>query len=131
MPDSKHTLRQWKQEITGIITNFISEYRLVCKKQFVIKTKSRVKDEKLNDFLDQPIESFFMDTCRKEYYNATIHAVKGCTFDAVMLMLNTSGKLTCNAINTKPINSEEIRTFYVAATRARKLFVLAVPDTVS
>ena len=33
-------------------------------------------------------------------------------------------------INQKEINSEEIRTFYVAATRARKLFVLALPDSV-
>lgn len=46
-----------------------------------------------------------------------------------MLVLNTGGKLTCNAINTKPIDSEEIRTFYVATTRTRKLFVLAVLDT--
>ena len=45
-----------------------------------------------------------------------------------MLIVSSSSKLTENMINTKPINSEEIRTFYVVATRARKLFVLALPD---
>ncbi len=46
------------------------------------------------------------------------------------LLLALNGKLTSNMINKKEIDSEEIRTFYVAATRARKLFVLALPDTI-
>lgn len=33
-------------------------------------------------------------------------------------------------INQKEMNSEEIRTFYVAATRERKFFVLTLLDRV-
>lgn len=129
-----------KKEITSIkdssldvnLKNDLKRYLDVTKSQMlfakVIKTKTRVKDNNLKDFNDQPIKNLFAGSSEEHYTNSTIHSVKGCTFEAVMLIISSSGKLTENMINTKPIDSEEIRTFYVAATRARKLFVLALPD---
>jgi superfamily I DNA/RNA helicase len=111
-----------------ILADFSKDNDIEFKVKDVIKTKTRVKDENLKDFIKQPIKAFFADSSCEDYTNSTIHSVKGCTFEAVMLIINSSGKLTENMINTKPIDSEEIRTFYVAATRARKLFVLALPD---
>lgn len=130
LPEDTVSLKNWKEQIEIILNNFVLKNNIVCKNKIEIKTKVRVKDQNLKDFLEQPINAFFTDSYRKDYLNATIHAVKGCTFDAVMLIINTTGKLTSNMINQKEIDSEEIRTFYVAATRARKLFVLALPDTV-
>lgn len=130
LPDSSLSLKSWKQAIIGVVDNFILENNIQCKNKVEIKTKSRVKDDNLKDFLEKPIEVFFADTYEKEYLSSTIHSVKGCTFDAVLLIISTSGKLTSNMINQKEIDSEEIRTFYVAATRAKKLFMLAIPDTI-
>lgn len=130
LPEAIVPLKEWKQQITDIIKNFITDNCIDCKNEVKVKTKIRVQKEDLKGFLNQPIEAFFADSYKKEYLNATIHAVKGCTFDAVLLIVSSHGKLTSNMINKKEINSEEIRTFYVAATRARKLFVLALPDSV-
>lgn len=130
LPDSTISLKSWKAAINSVVDRFISNNNIKCKNEIEIKTKSRVKDNNLKDFLEQPIEVFFADTYRKDYLSATIHAVKGCTFDAVMLIISTNGKLTSNMINQKEIDTEEIRTFYVAATRAKKLFVLAIPNTI-
>ncbi len=128
LPNSNVTLENWKIIIPQILTNFSQDNDIEFKVNDVIKTKTRVKDENLKDFIKQPIEAFFAGSSHEGYTNSTIHSVKGCTFEAVMLIINSSGKLTENMINTKPIDSEEIRTFYVAATRARKLFVLALPN---
>lgn len=130
LPDSTVPLRVWKIEIDSVIDNFISDYNIKCKNKREIKTKSRVQDKNLKDFMGRPLNVFFADGYSEEYLNTTIHAVKGCTFDAVMLIINTHGKLTSNMLNKKEIDSEEIRTFYVAATRAKKLFVLAIPETI-
>ena len=128
LPSPNISLEDWKNKIPQTLADFSKDNDIEFKVTDVIKTKTRVKDENLKDFIEQPIEAFFAGSSHERYTNSTIHSVKGCTFEAVMLIINSSGKLTENMINTKPIDSEEIRTFYVAATRARKLFVLALPD---
>ncbi|KAF5065487.1 hypothetical protein DSECCO2_273310 [anaerobic digester metagenome] len=130
LPDCQISLKSWKLAIKSVVDKFISNNNIKCKYEVEIKIKSRVRDNSLKDFLEQPVEVFFTDTYKRDYLSATIHAVKGCTFDAVMLIISTNGKLTSNMINQKEIDTEEIRTFYVAATRAKKLFVLAIPDTI-
>lgn len=130
LPDSTLPLKDWNLAINSVVDKFILDNNIKYKNKVEIRIKSRVQDNNLKDFLEQPIEVFFADAYKKEYLSTTIHAVKGCTFDAVMLIINTNGKLTSNMINRKEINTEEIRTFYVAATRAKKLFVLAIPDTI-
>lgn len=130
IPNSMVTLKEWKTSIVDICKKFIKNNNISCKYELDIKVKSRVKNDKLKDFLEQPMHVFFADFYEDDYLSTTIHAVKGRTFDAVMLILSTNGKLTTNMINQKSIDTEEIRTFYVAATRAKKLFVLAIPNTV-
>ena len=128
LPSPEMSLQDWKIKTPQVLTDFSKDNDVEFMVNDAIRTKTRVKDANLKDFLEQPINAFFAGFSHEHYTNSTIHSVKGCTFEAVMLIINRSGKLTENMINTKPINSEEIRTFYVAATRARKLFVLALPD---
>lgn len=130
LPNSTISLKNWNVVINSVVDKFILDNNIKCKNKVEIKIKSRVLDNKLKDFLEQAIDVFFADTYTKDYLSATIHAVKGRTFDAVMLIISTHGKLTSNMLNKKDIDTEEIRTFYVAATRAKKLFVLAIPDTI-
>ena len=128
LPSPEMSLQDWKIKIPQVLTDFSKDNDVEFIVNDAIRTKTRVKDANLKDFLEQPINAFFAGSSYEHYTNSTIHSVKGCTFEAVMLIINSSGKLTENMINTKPIDSEEIRTFYVAATRARILFVLALPD---
>lgn len=130
LPCSSTSLKEWERKIAQTLFKFIGDNNIKCIKGIEIKIKSRTTIVSLKDFREQPIEAFFANTYRGDYLNTTIHAVKGCTFDAVLLIINSNGKLTTNMINKKNIDSEEVRTFYVAATRAKKIFVLAIPDTI-
>ena len=130
IPSSDIPLRLWKDQIFSLIKKVSIRCELPVVIGSEIKIKTRVRDAKLNDFLDQPVKNFYARSFNLSYLNSTIHAVKGCTFEAVLLILGTNGKLTSNMVNTKPIESEEVRTAYVAMTRAKQVLVVAIPKTV-
>ncbi|MBU3203521.1 ATP-dependent helicase [Clostridium algidicarnis] len=128
MPCADMPLGLWKKQITRFILQFKVEYNLEILVGSEIKIKTR--DTKLKDFLEQPIKNFYAKSIVDNYLNSTIHAVKGCTFEAVLLLIGKNGKLTSNMLNTKPIESEEIRTAYVAMTRATQVLIVAIPDSI-
>ena len=79
------------------------------------------------------IEELFNDTTVQEHKGCrigTIHSVKGETFEATLLFLNTkvSKNYTTLLKEGNYTSEEEIRNVYVAMTRPRKLLVLAVPN---
>ncbi len=121
-----------------VLTEWISETEMLLKEIFVdyknflkveIKLAIKRSDRKLPDFKKHKINEFFYIN-NLEYIVSTIHGVKGCTFDAVLLIVNQNGKMTSNVINQYPLGSEEIRNAYVAMTRPRKLLMVAIPATV-
>lgn len=121
-----------------VLTEWISETEMLLKEIFVdyknllkveIKLAIKRSDRKLPDFKKHKINEFFY-TNNLEYIVSTIHGVKGCTFDAVLLIVNQNGKMTSNVINQYPLGSEEIRNAYVAMTRPRRLLMVAIPNTV-
>lgn len=128
MPSANTQLNAWKTQTEDLINRVAYKYCLNKKANSFIKIKTR--DKWCPDFLIQPIKHFYAKSNALEYLNSTIHAVKGRTFEAVLLLLSANGKLTTSMINTKPIDSEEIRTAYVAMTRAKKVLIVAAPDTV-
>ena len=128
MPNADIKLKLWKDKLNKLILTVSQKYNLKILDGAEIKIKTR--DSKYKDFNQQPIKSFYATSFETDYLSSTIHAVKGRTFDAVLLLIQSRGKLTSNMINTKPIESEEIRTTYVAMTRAKQMLVVAVPNTV-
>lgn len=128
MPSVNTQLSVWAVATDSLINTIALKYGLVRNPN--VKIKLKTKDSYCSDFLSQPIKCFYAKSDELEYMNSTIHAVKGMTFEAVLLLLSTTGKLTAKMINTKPIMSEEIRTAYVAMTRAKKILVVAIPNTV-
>lgn len=128
MPSSNIALNLWIDQIKDLIKSMSNKYNIKIQSGSEVKVKTR--DKKLSDFKMQPIKNFYAKSFKYEYLNSTIHAVKGRTFEATLLIIDSRGKLTSNMINTKPIESEEIRTAYVAMTRAKKLLVVAIPKTV-
>ena len=120
-------LTEWIFETEMLLKEILVDY----KNYFKIDIKLAIKksDKKLLDFKKHKIDDFFY-TSNPKYTFSTIHGVKGCTFDAVLLIVNQKGKMTSKIINQYSIGSEEIRTAYVAMTRPRKLLMVAIPDTV-
>ena len=128
MPTADIELKVWKESIKVFIVSISNKYNIPIREGVQIKVKTR--DDKYKDFLVQPIKNFYATSFENSYLNSTIHAVKGRTFEAVLLLIDSRGKLTSNMLNTKPIESEEIRTAYVAMTRAKQILVVAIPDTI-
>ncbi|MBN1191528.1 MAG: hypothetical protein JXA46_17360 [Dehalococcoidales bacterium] len=69
----------------------------------------------------------------KNYTNHTlssIHGVKGETYDAILLLIESrTGKtLTPSFLNTGNLGLELMRIAYVAMTRPRKLLAVAMPN---
>ncbi|RLA84325.1 MAG: hypothetical protein DRG78_01800 [Epsilonproteobacteria bacterium] len=79
------------------------------------------------------VGELFTDTTMQEHKNCrigTIHSVKGETFEATLLLLNTKvSKNYTTLINEGNYHLvEEMRNVYVAITRPRKLLMIAVPN---
>jgi len=132
LPSSSEKLRDWKVSATSLLTSFPQKFNCVYIGNPEIRTKQRVKKTSpLSDFMNQPMRDFFEKSYdHNGYLNTTIHQVKGRTFEAILLIVATRGKLTSNMINKKLIDSEAIRTAYVAMTRARSILMIAIPKSI-
>lgn len=62
---------------------------------------------------------------------SSVHGVKGETFDAILLIVDstTGNTLTPSVLNNNPLTDELMRIAYVAMTRPRKLLVISIPKT--
>ena len=71
-----------------------------------------------------------VQTTLRDYLIATVHSVKGETYEAVMLVLGKKGigPNYINLLKSKQLAHEELRIVYVGMTRPRKILVLCVPE---
>lgn len=79
------------------------------------------------------VHNLFTDNTSQEHKDCrigTIHSVKGETFEAVLLFLNTKVKKNYTTLIGEGNfhKNEEMRNVYVAITRPRKFVMIAVPD---
>lgn len=96
----------------------------------VIKIKSR--DKNVPHFKNIEVLRFFEKKQQNEYTRSSVHGVKGETYDAVLLFINSkTGKtLTPSFLEKGDLNSELMRIAYVAMTRPRRLLMVAMPANV-
>lgn len=88
---------------------------------------------------DVPVEQYHQSNDnRSEYHKSidTIHAVKGATFDAVLLFLSADSRgqsISLKDFPSRPVSlmTESQRMIYVACSRARQFLALAVPRSVT
>lgn len=95
----------------------------------IIKIKSR--DKKKPHFKSIPVQNYFESKNHSNHTLSSIHGVKGETYDALLLLVEsrTGNTLTPSFLNSGDLDSELMRIAYVAMTRPRKLLVVAVPKT--
>ncbi len=119
LPCCDNTLRKWLSEVNSL---FIKYHIAVD----VVKSKCNVFISQLFDL---------NKTSTLPYYHGTIHSAKGCTFDAVLLLLSKNvGSSNCSTLLTKDYTrlsvgqKEEVRNIYVAITRPRRILQIGVPE---
>lgn len=127
LSDKNIILADWVLKTESLLKKILEDYKEFLKEEIKLSIKSR--DDKLKDFKNHTIDEFF-SISRPEYVASTIHGVKGCTFDAILLVVNQRGKMTSSVINKFPLTNEEIRNAYVAMTRPKKVLMVAIPNTV-
>ena len=109
-----------------------------CIKDFVIKNfttindviKIKSRDKSVPYFKNIPLQQYFEVKNQSDYTLSSIHGVKGETYDALILIVESrTGKtITPTLLNDGDLNQELMRIAYVAMTRPRKLLVVAMPN---
>ncbi len=135
LPKGSSTLKDWKNSLIkkmeelkqqGIIS--ISDSRNITD---IIKLKTRVKvgNTFSTEFLDRPLRIYFEKRTTTGTTFSSVHGVKGESFDAILLMVesNRGSTITPSLLNTGGLDSELMRIAYVAMTRPRKLLVVSIP----
>lgn len=118
LPTCDKTLKEWLREVH----NLFSRHNIIVD---VEKSKCNVSISQLFDL---------QRTSKFPYYHGTIHSSKGCTFEAVLLLLNkNAGNSNYSTLLIKDYSKlsvgqkEEVRNVYVAMTRPRKILQIGVP----
>lgn len=135
LPKADSTLKEWKNSLVEKIEEsqqqeIISIYdsRDIAD---IIKLKTRVKvgNSFSTDFLDRPLYIFFEKRTTTGTTFSSVHGVKGESFDATLLMVesNRGNTITPSLLNKGELDSELMRIAYVAMTRPRKLLAVSIP----
>lgn len=135
LPRANSALKDWKSSLIakieelkqqGIIT--ISDSRNIAD---IIKLKTRVKvvNSFSTEFLNRPLQIYFEKRTTTGTAFSSVHGVKGESFDATLLMVesSTGNTITPSLLNTGQLDSELMRIAYVAMTRPRKLLAVSIP----
>lgn len=121
----------WIKQLLEYITDFFTKNNIECRQNKnlsdVLKIKTR--DNSVKYFKSIPLQNFFETKNVSDCTISSIHGVKGESYDALMLIVESrTGKtITPKFINEGPLDQELMRIVYVAMTRPRKLLVVAMP----
>lgn len=134
LEDSEMNLLKFRSEVYKFISSLPNTENITIKDFLkVINENHEGFNLVLKEDSSLLVGELFTDTGTQEHKNCrigTIHSVKGETFEATLLLLNTRvSKNYTTLINEGNYHSiEEMRNVYVAITRPRKLLMIAVPN---
>jgi len=136
LPKASSSLREWKCSLTEKIEELKQLGTISFTKpqdiSDIIKLKTRIRVNKKSystEFLDRPLQEYFEKRTTNGTIFSSVHGVKGESFDATLLMIesNTGNTITPSFLNSGPLDDELMRIAYVAITRPRKLLVVSIP----
>ena len=93
--------------------------------------RRKFKAENVNGERTHLNNDYCNESIKKVYTRASVHGVKGETFDALLLLVEgtTGSTLTPSFLAKGDTSKELMRIAYVAMTRPRKLLVVAMPKS--
>ncbi|HRW97842.1 MAG TPA: ATP-dependent helicase [Cyclobacteriaceae bacterium] len=135
LPKANSALKDWKSLIAAKMEELIQQgvIKILDSRMItdIVKVKTRVKVSGVysTEFLNRPLREYFEKRTTIGTTHSSVHGVKGETFDATLLMIesNTGNTITPSLLNKGQLDSELIRIAYVAMTRPRKLLVVSIP----
>ncbi len=135
LPAADFSLKEWKQAVINAIEDMVQKNIIEVagnrRVTDVIKMKSRIKVGKTysTDFLNLQLFKFFEKRATEEMIYSSVHGVKGETFDATLLIVDSlrGNTITPSLLTKGALDNELMRIAYVAMTRPRKLLVVSIP----
>lgn len=135
LPKASSALNDWKSSVVARMEDLIQQgiFSVLDSRKItdIIKLKTRVKASGgySTEFLNRPLQEFFEKRTTVGTTFSSVHGVKGESFDATLLMVesNTGSTITPSLLNTGQLDCELMRIAYVAMTRPRKLLVVSIP----
>ena len=91
IPNADTPLLEWKTNLQVLIEEVRLSYGLPLPPVDYLKIKT--SDSNCPDFLTKPIKCFYSKAQNLNFLNSTIHAVKGRTFEAILLIVSTNGEI--------------------------------------
>ena len=123
----------WVSNAKTAIQNIIQRYNVSLVNGITLSDAIKIKsrDTKKPNFKEIPVKMFFEKKTQNEFTYASVHGVKGETYDALMLLVDkTKGNtLTPSFLAKGDTDKELMRIAYVAMTRPRRLLVVALPKS--
>jgi len=134
LPDISLGIQEWLKKLIEQIETNLVEWSITKRSECDLTLKNMIKtrDSVYPDFKQWPLNIFYNQVSfDNECLESTVHGVKGRTFDATMLIVeSTQGTtLTTGLITTGDLKDENMRIAYVAMSRPRKFLCIALPKT--
>ena len=134
IPSLSLSYKEWSEQTSVLLKEYwgLDNYP-------VLEPYKKKNGYKMNDIASMSVECFHQSKDKSSEYHKsidTIHAVKGATYDAVLLFLSENSKGQSVSLNDFPYESIDVMTesqrmIYVACSRATQFLALAVPKTIS
>ena len=134
IPSLSLSFTEWTTQTTHLLQNYWGLDNLPMFETYQKKTDNQGRG--IREIADLPVEKYHQSNSKDGEYSKcvdTIHAVKGATFDAVLLFLSKDSRgesLSLRDFPIKPVAvmNESQRLIYVACSRAKQFLALAVPE---
>lgn len=134
IPSFSLSFKEWSEQTCTLLKDF---WKLSETPIFVPFKKK--KGYKMNEMAEVPVEQYYQSNDKESDFHKsidTIHAVKGATFDAVLLFLSADSRGESISIKDFPHNaiitmSESQRMIYVACSRTTQFLALAIPMSIA
>ncbi|GAB6171967.1 hypothetical protein JCM15765_14450 [Paradesulfitobacterium aromaticivorans] len=135
LPHASSSLKDWYNALVAEIEELKRQSIIIIHEQksindiIKLKTRTKIGNTYSTEFLDMPLYVYFEKRTSSGTTVSSVHGVKGESFDATLLMVESikGNTLTPSLLNTGQLDSELMRIAYVAMTRPRKLLVVSIP----
>jgi superfamily I DNA/RNA helicase len=137
VPPLSLSFKEWSEQTCKLLKDF---WELSEKPIFVpFKKKEGYKMSEMEKMAEVPVEQYHQSNDKGSDFHKsidTIHAVKGASFDAVLLFLSADSRGESISIKDFPQNAnltmtESQRMIYVACSRATQFLALAIPKSIA
>lgn len=134
VPSFSLSFKEWSERMCTLLEEFWD-----LKEKSIFVPFKKKDGYKMSEMAEVPVEQYHQSNDTGSIFHKsidTIHAVKGATFDAVLLFLSADSRGESISLKDFPHSAiksmtERQRLIYVACSRATQFLALAVPESIT